>query len=116
MQYALLIYEDHSIYGDDETGPEWQQIVQKHIAFSEEYAEKIRGGEGLKGPDQATTVRRSGANAEIHDGPYAEAREQLGGFYVVEAAGLDEALSIARKIPLLSRGSIEVRPTLSPPA
>ena len=112
MQYALLIYDDETFYGPDKAGPEMQEIVRRHMAFSQELGAKRIGGAGLKGTATATTVRRSAGASTVHDGPFTEAKEQLGGFYLVEAADLDEAISIAKKVPLLREGSIEVRPLL----
>ena len=72
------------------------------------------GGSGLKSTASATTVRTSAGKKTVHDGPFAEAREQLGGFYLIEAADLDEAIAIARKVPVLQEGAIEIRPLLGP--
>lgn len=112
MKYALLIYEDETKFGREKAGPEMGEVVRQHMAFSQELGAKRIGGSGLKGTATATTVRRSGDTSALHDGPFAETKEQLGGFYLVEAADLDEAISIAKKVPLLREGSIEVRPLL----
>ncbi len=112
MKYALLIYENEAFYGPDETGPEMQEIVRRHMAFSQELGAKCIGGAGLKATTTATTVRMSGDASTVHDGPFAEVKEQLGGFYLIEAADLDEAIAIAKKVPMLQDGLIEVRPML----
>lgn len=112
MKYALLIYEDEALYGPDKAGPAIQEIVGKHMAFSRELGAKRIGGAGLKSVATATTVRTSGGTKSVHDGPFAEAKEQLGGFYLVEAKDLDEAIEIAKKLPVLQDGSIEIRPLL----
>jgi hypothetical protein len=112
MKYALLIYEDEAIYGPDKAGPRIQEIVGKHMAFNQELGAKRLGGAGLKGTSTATTVRSVSGKKTVHDGPFAEAREQLGGFYLVEAATLDEAIAIAKRIPVLQDGAIEIRPLL----
>ena len=109
MKYALLIHEDHAVYRDDAA---WQDIIRRHREFGAQHGAAIVGGEGLRGPDTATTLRRKGEEAMVHDGPFAEAREQLGGFYLVEAASLDDAMAIAREIPLAGDGSIEIRPCI----
>ncbi len=114
MKYALLIYEDEAFYGPDKAGPKVQEIVGKHMAFNQELGAKRLGGAGLKSTGTATTVRTSGGKKTVHDGPFAEAKEQLGGFYIVEAASLDEAITIAKKVPVLQDGAIEVRPLLGP--
>jgi len=114
MKYALLIYEDEAFYGADKAGPKIQEIVHKHMAFSEELGAKRIGGSGLKSTATATTIRTTGNRKTTHDGPFAEAKEQLGGFYLIEAADLDEAIDIAKKVPVLQDGAIEIRPLLGP--
>lgn len=114
MQYALLIYEDQSNYGGDDS-PAMHGIIGQHMNFGQQHGTSIRGGAALRGPESATTVRKRGGQQALHDGPFAETKEQLGGFYLVEADGLDAAVAIARQIPLLGDGSIEVRPLLPMP-
>jgi hypothetical protein len=114
MQYALLIYEDESVFGPGKSGPKLQQVVGRHIEFTKELGAKRVGGSGLKATSSATTVRTTRGKQSIHDGPFAETREQLGGFYLVEAPDLDAAIEIAKKVPLLEDGAIEVRPVLGP--
>jgi len=114
MKYALLVYEDDSVFGADKAGPKIQELVGKHMAFSQEMGAKRLGGQGLKPVTAATTVRTAGGKKTVHDGPFAETKEQLGGFYLVEAADLDEAIAIARKVPLMQDGSIEIRPVMGP--
>lgn len=109
MKYALMIHEDHSAYEEDGA---FEEIIQRHAAFGSDNGSAIVGGEGLESPDQATTMKRSGEKIEFHDGPFAEAREQLGGFYLVEAASLDEAMAIAKNIPLIGDGAVEIRPCI----
>jgi hypothetical protein len=114
MKYALLIYENESVYGDKRGDPT-QAIVQRHMAFGQELGDQRLGGMGLKNTDSATTVRTTASGVQtVHDGPFAETKEQLGGFYLVEAPDLDAAIEIARRVPLHTSGSIEVRPVLSP--
>jgi hypothetical protein len=114
MQYALLIYEDESVYGSDDA-PLMHDIIAKHQAFGQENGHAIRGGAGLRNTDTATTVRTSRGQQTLHDGPFAETREQLGGLYLIEADDLDAAIAIARQIPLAGDGSVEVRPLLPMP-
>lgn len=111
MQYALLIYEDESAYRDED-GRAWREIIEAHGAFAGELAEKglLRGGAGLNTVDTATTVRKAKGEHTLHDGPFAEAKEQLGGFYLIEVDDLDAALAWARKVPLGGDGAVEVRP------
>ncbi|GLQ19799.1 YciI family protein [Algimonas porphyrae] len=115
MQYLLAIYEDHSVYADEKAGAE---IIQAHMAYSEMLASAgvIRGGEGLEGTDTARTVRKRGGKMAVHDGPFAEMQEQLGGFYIIEVDTMEEALDWAAKIPMAGDGSVEVRPCIDGPA
>lgn len=113
MQYALLLYENEAVYAE-EGAPTLEAIIAAHGALAAELAEQgvLRGGQGLKSADTATTLRRSRDADTLHDGPYAEAREQLGGFYVIEVPDLDAALAIARRIPFAGDGAVEVRPII----
>ncbi len=113
MKYALLIYENEEVYRAD-NGRSFDDIVVAHRALAGELAAQgvLQGGSGLKTTDTATTVRKTRGEHALHDGPYAEAREQLGGFYLIEAPDLDAALAIARRIPLAGDGAIEVRPVI----
>jgi hypothetical protein len=117
MQFMLAIYEDDSIYTGPRGEKAWAEILAAHTAFAGALVEAglMRGGEGLERAHTATTIRNAGGKVTIHDGPFAETREQLGGFYVIEAASLDEALAWARRIPLAAGGAVEVRPCLPPP-
>lgn len=110
MQYAFLIYEDEAIYGPNKSGPAMQEIVAKHIAFSRELGSKRVGSAGLKGTVSATTIRTTKGVKSVHDGPFAESKEQLGGFYIVDAPDLDAAIAIAKQVPVLQDGAIEIRP------
>ena len=112
MKYGLFIYEDESFYGAGKAGPRIQEIVGKHMAFNRELGGKRLGGAGLKCTATATTVRTTNGKKTAQDGPFAEAREQLGGFYLIEAADLDEAIEIAKRVPVLQDGAIEIRPLL----
>lgn len=113
MQYALLIYEDEAAYRD-ETGRAWREIIAQHEAFAGELAAQglIRGGAGLNTAVTATTVRKTAGQYALHDGPFAESKEQLGGFYLIEVPDLDAALAWAKKLPLSGDGSVEVRPVI----
>lgn len=114
MKYMLMIYENEAVY-DDGTGAAMGAIIEKHMAFGEEVGPAMLHGAGLQPVTTATTVRTDGGVQTLHDGPFAETREQLGGFYLVEAADLDAAIAIAKKIPLAANGAVEVRPVMAPP-
>ena len=110
MQYALLIYTP-----ERETEPTPQELAEEMDAYNA-FTDHIRsrgpmqGGEALDSVDTATTVRVVEGKTITTDGPFAETKETLGGFYLVEAADLDEAISYAAMIPGAKRGCIEVRP------
>jgi hypothetical protein len=110
MQYALLIYTP-----ERETEPTPQEMAEEmdaYNAFTEHVRSRgaMKGGEALESVDTATTVRVVEGKTITTDGPFAETKETLGGFYLVEAADLDEAISYAAMIPGARRGCIEVRP------
>jgi len=111
MKYALLIYQDEASSAEPQS-EEAQRIMGEYMAFSQKIAENGAhvGGEALVGIDSATTVRVRGGETLTTDGPFAETKEQLGGFYLIEAADLDEAISIAAELPGSWYGSVEVRP------
>ncbi|MEM8884384.1 MAG: YciI family protein [Planctomycetota bacterium] len=111
MRYVLLIASEESI--DAARSPaEEAELMQEYGVFSQEVdaAGAMRGGERLRPTDRATTVRVRDGEALITDGPFAETKEHLGGFYIVEAANLDEAVAWAAKIPSAKFGAVEVRP------
>lgn len=110
MQYMLMIYEDEAVYGPNKGGPAIQEIRGKHMAFAQEIGAVLRGGAGLKAATLATTVRTANNAKTVHDGPFAETKEQLGGYYLVDVPDLDAAIAIAKRVPLFKNGSIEVRP------
>ena len=111
MQYALLIYQDESESAAPDS-EDAQRIYGEYFAFTEKITNDgvYLGGEALVGVDSATTVRVRSGEVLTTDGPFAETKEQLGGFYLVEAADLDEAIRIAAELPGSWYGSVEVRP------
>lgn len=113
MQYMLMIYEDETLYGPDKDNGLLQEMVGRHMAFVQELGPARIGGAGLKGTRTATTLREAGGGRTVHDGPFAESREQLGGFYLIDVPDLDAAIAIARKLPLAPGGSVEIRPLLA---
>lgn len=117
MQYALLIHEPEESYADGETGQAWKDIIAAHTAFGGQLAQAgaMVGGAGLKRSDTATTVRVTPSGRTVHDGPFAETREQLGGLYMIDVPDLDAAIDWAKKLPIAKTGSVEIRPMLPPP-
>ena len=113
MRYALLIYENNIDY-QDATPEQWQEAMEAHGKFSAEAAERSMnpGGEALQPTATARTVRFDNSTAAIvTDGPFAETKEQLGGFYILDCQSIDEAIEMAKKLPVLN-GSVEVRPVI----
>lgn len=114
MQYMLLIYSDPSTAPAWGT-PEFDAMMGGYFALNAALkAEgKLIAGEGLQGTETATSLRIRGGRAETMDGPFAETKERLGGFYLIEVADLDEALAWAAKIPTAHTGTVELRPVMS---
>ncbi len=111
MEYLLLIYEDETV-AQNMTEEEQQALFVEYGTFTENIVKsgKYKGGEALKPVSTATSVRVRDGKVLTTDGPFAETREQLGGYYYVEAEDLDEACAIAAKIPGARTGTVEVRP------
>ncbi len=121
MQYLLLIHEDERVYADGDDGQAWKAIVDAHTRFAGELVQAgvMRGGAGLKPTATATTVKTRNGAQTVHDGPFAETHEQLGGYYLIDVPDLDQAIAWARKLPLAGDGSVEIRPVIEmdgPPA
>ena len=111
MQYLLLLYHDEKQFqalSEEEKG----NLRQEYFALIDELKQKGQylGGNPLEPTATAKTVRVRGPKPVVTDGPFAETKEQLGGYYLVEAKDLDDAISIAARIPGAKHGSIEVRP------
>jgi hypothetical protein len=113
MKYALLIYANEQDWAS-QSDEQAQAVNQEYMAFTKDIIDRglMKGGEALQGTATATTVRVRGGETLTTDGPFAETKEQLGGFYLVEAKDLDEAIEVAARIPDVRRGSIEVRPVM----
>jgi hypothetical protein len=113
MKYLCLIYENERNW---ETMPkeESDAVMGEYFAFTDGLRSSGRyvAGEALQPTQTATTVRVRGGKISTTDGPFAETKEQLGGFYLVEANDLNEAIQIAARIPSARYGSIEVRPVV----
>lgn len=106
MEYLLLIYENEKRYANGYDPEE----LKAYRAFGQEHAKAIRGGHALEPTSAATTVRLRDGERLATDGPFAETKEQLGGFYLVEAKDLDDALRMAAQLPGARHGCVEVRP------
>ncbi len=108
MKYLLMIYDQEKRF---ENGYDPMDLAA-YGEFGKEFASAIIAGNALKPTGTATTVRVREGKRLTTDGPFAETKEQLGGYYLIEAADLDEAIGIAAKIPTAKHGSIEVRPLM----
>ncbi|MCP4818408.1 MAG: YciI family protein [Shimia sp.] len=113
MKYMLLIYTDPSndpTYGT----PEFDEMMSGYFAANEQMKADgvLVDGEGLQGVETATSLRLTSGKVETMDGPFAETREHLGGYYVVDVPDLDAALKYAAIIPSAKYGTIEVRPLM----
>ena len=108
MQYLLLIYENEQRFSQGFDPVEMSQ----YEAFGKEFAKNIKGGNALQATTTAKSVRVRDGKAVSTDGPFAETKEQLGGFYLVEVGSMDEAVKMAAKIPGARFGCIEVRPIM----
>jgi hypothetical protein len=109
MKYLLMIYADeNAIHGPGGERP----VMEAYAAYTEAMikAGVMAGGNRLERSSAATTVRVTDGKTQLLNGPYAESREQLGGYYVIEASDLDAALQWAARCPGASHGAIEVRP------
>jgi len=113
MQYLLMIYRNEAELGKLGAA-ERQQMMADYGAFTQSIVQSghFKAGDGLQPTTTATTVRVRDGKMLTTDGPFAETREQLGGYYLVEAKDLDTALAIAARIPGATTGSIEVRPVM----
>ena len=111
MQYILLIY------GDDQVYAKWSKeqldaCYADHTRYGEELTKAgvMRGGYELRPTNEATSVRFTNGKPKTFDGPFAETKEQLGGYYIIEVENLEKALEWAEKMPCMDHGTVEVRP------
>jgi hypothetical protein len=117
MKYLCLIYSDETLW-DRLPKADEQQMMAEYRAFGEDIKRSGHhvAGYRLHPSPSATTVRMRNGSVSTTDGPYAETKEQLGGFYLIDARDLNEAVQVAGRIPGARMGSIEVRPIWEPPA
>jgi hypothetical protein len=113
MQYALLIYENEAAAAK-RSQAEQAEIFQRFMTLNQDLSSKGKriGGSPLERSATAATVRSRNGQTLATDGPFAETKEQLGGYWVIEVADLAEAIAIAARIPTAQWGSIEVRPLM----
>lgn len=118
MQYMLMLNEPETEFAKrhhpEQAGPYWGGWNAYIGAMAQ--AGIIVSGNGLQGPDAATTVRVRDGRRAVEDGPFADSKEQLGGYFIIEVPDLDAALEWAARAPSASSASVEVRPVLPPMA
>lgn len=111
MKYLCLIYDDEKKVAGMAPN-EMDTFMKEYFAFTDDIQKSghLLAGEALQPVATATTVRVRNGKVSTTDGPFAETKEQLGGFYMIEARDLNDAIQVARRIPSARLGSIEVRP------
>src|SRR5215210_6876218 len=116
MKYMLLIHDDEKAWGRLSEA-ERQRIYGEYRQFGQQVkdAGHYLAGAQLQPTSMATSVRIREGKRLVTDGPFAETREQLGGYYLIDARNLDEAIAIAEQIPMARRGTVEVRPVIEIP-
>jgi len=115
MKYTVLIYENAADFTARTDEKRKDAYWGAYRAYTQALAEAgvMVGGAGLQPPPLATTVRLKNGKRQVQDGPFAEAKEQLGGYYVIDVPDLDRALDWASRCPAASTGAVEVRPNLA---
>lgn len=117
MKYVVLVYQDEA-HAKAASEEQMARSVEAFNRFHEKYAETgiIQDGQRLRHSDTATTVRVRKGSKLITDGPFAETKEHLAGFYLIEADNLDDAIEFAADVPTSQSGSIEIRPVYEAPS
>ena len=117
MKYMLLIYDDTTVWERFSDGQK-QQGMELYMRFTNEIktSGKYISSNQLQPASAATSIRQRDGKRLVTDGPYAETKEQLGGYYLIEARDLDEAIAIAERVPSAKWGVVEVRPVVERPA
>ena len=120
MNYALLLYSDPSraaAMTPEEIQAARAEVMPQWLELFEYMQRTARSVDGAELDDTATakTIRWRGGEPVVTDGPYAETKEQIGGIFFVECENLDEAIDMAARVPLASRGSVEIRPVVESP-
>jgi hypothetical protein len=115
MKYILLIYGDERAWAAM-SREEMEKVYAAHAAYAGEMAAAsvMQGGAELQPVSTATSIRFEGGRPRTTDGPFAETREQLGGYYVIDVEDLDQAIHWAQKMPGMTEGTVEIRPLGAP--
>ena len=116
MRFTILTYESAADFDRRKSEKEFPAYRDGWLAYGAALREAgvMVAGAGLQAIDTATTLRSRDGKRNVQDGPYADTKEQLGGFYIIEVPSLDAALEWAAKCPALPNGAVEVRPCLAP--
>ena len=113
MHYLLMIYENEKVWTEMTEAARGKLMGEyRDLTNGLKTSGQWKAGDALQPTSTATTVRVRDGKTQVTDGPFAETREQLGGYYLIEAKNLDEATKIAARIPSARHGSIEVRPIM----
>jgi hypothetical protein len=110
MQYMLLIYADEQAWPEKERRHCYGESTE--LAHQLNAAGQFVAASPLQPVATATSIQVRGGKKTVHDGPFAETREQLGGFFLIDVADLDEAIAVAARIPGARKGTVEIRPVL----
>jgi hypothetical protein len=115
MKYTILVYENATDFGARTDATRKDAYWGAYRAYTKALTDAgvMVGGAGLQPPPLATTIRLRDGKRQVQDGPFADTKEQLGGYYVIEVPGLDQALDWAARCPSATNGSVEVRPNLT---
>ena len=113
MRYMMLIYSDE-VAEANQSQEERSAVMERYFTFTDEVRQRgvFNSGDELQPTATATTVRVRDGRVTPQDGPYVETKEQLGGYYILDCANLDEAIEFAAKIPAVEYGAIEIRPIM----
>jgi hypothetical protein len=116
MQYLALIYAEDGA-GPNPGDPDWDAYMAGYFAANKAYQDAgvMRGGNALQHTSTATSVRVRNGRAETMDGPFAETKERLGGYYLLDCKDLDQAIEMAKLIPTVHHGTVELRPIMEIP-
>jgi len=112
MKYAVIVYETDADFSARQDPKLKDGYWQTWGAYSQFLGDRVTGGAALQGVETATTIRLREGERQVQDGPFADTKERLGGFFLIEAADLDEAIRLANECPSAKTGSVEVRPVL----
>ncbi|MEM1024610.1 MAG: YciI family protein [Myxococcota bacterium] len=112
MKYAVIVYEIDDQFEARNDPARKDEYWKTWGAYSQFLGDRVSGGAALQGVETATTIRLRDGERKVQDGPFADTKERLGGFFLIEAADLDEAIRLANECPSAKTGSVEVRPVL----